>query len=118
MRVFLGITGASGAPYAKRLVESLAAADCEVGVCASGAAVEVLATELYGDARHDRLGRDAEPDPPRGVRRAEGGAQARPVPARDTALDDPPREHADAAPGGRDDPLPRARLLPRCRVGR
>ena len=54
MRVFLGITGASGAPYARRLLESLAAADCEVGVCASGAAVEVIATELYGDARLPR----------------------------------------------------------------
>ena len=51
MRVFLGITGASGAPYAARLLELLAAADCEVGVCASRAGVEVLATELYGDAR-------------------------------------------------------------------
>ena len=51
MRVFLGITGASGAPYAARLVEALAAADCEVGVCASRAGIEVLATELYGDAR-------------------------------------------------------------------
>ena len=51
MRVFLGITGASGAPYAARLLESLAAADCEIGVCASRAGIEVLATELYGDAR-------------------------------------------------------------------
>ena len=51
MRVFLGITGASGALYAKRLVETLADAGCEVGLCASGAAIEVLATELYGDAR-------------------------------------------------------------------
>lgn len=51
MRVFLGITGASGAPYARRLLHALAAADCEVGVSISGAAVEVLATELYGDAR-------------------------------------------------------------------
>jgi 4-hydroxy-3-polyprenylbenzoate decarboxylase len=50
VRVFLGITGASGAPYAARLVEALAAADCEVGVSASNAGVEVLATELYGDA--------------------------------------------------------------------
>jgi flavin prenyltransferase len=50
VRVFLGITGASGAPYAKRLVDSLAAADCEVGVAASSAAIEVIATELYGDA--------------------------------------------------------------------
>ena len=54
MRVFLGITGASGAPYAARLLETLAAAECEVGVCASAAGVEVLATELYGDARLPR----------------------------------------------------------------
>jgi 4-hydroxy-3-polyprenylbenzoate decarboxylase len=51
MRVFLGITGASGAPYAARLVEALAAADCEVGICASRAGIEVIATELYNDAR-------------------------------------------------------------------
>ena len=37
MHVFLGITGASGAPYAARLLEALAAADCEIGVCASRA---------------------------------------------------------------------------------
>ena len=49
MRVFLGITGASGAPYAARLVDSLAAAECEVGICASAAGIQVLATELYGD---------------------------------------------------------------------
>jgi 4-hydroxy-3-polyprenylbenzoate decarboxylase len=54
VRVFLGITGASGAPYARRLLGALAAADCEVGVCVSGAAIEVLATELYGDARLSR----------------------------------------------------------------
>jgi len=54
VRIFLGITGASGAPYAARLLHSLSAADCEVGVTVSGAAVEVLATELYGDARLSR----------------------------------------------------------------
>ena len=54
MHVFLGITGASGAPYAARLLESLAAADCEIGVCASSAGVEVLATELYGNAKLSR----------------------------------------------------------------
>lgn len=54
MHVFLGITGASGAPYAARLLEALSEADCEVGVCASAAAIEVLATELYGDARLSR----------------------------------------------------------------
>ena len=54
MHVFLGITGASGAPYAARLLQALTAADCEVGVSASSAAIEVLATELYGDARLSR----------------------------------------------------------------
>src|SRR6266480_1670615 len=54
MHVFLGITGASGAPYAARLLEALAAADCEIGVCASTAGIEVLATELYGNARLSR----------------------------------------------------------------
>ena len=49
MHVFLGITGASGAPYAARLLEALATRGCRVGVCASSAGVEVLATELYGD---------------------------------------------------------------------
>jgi 4-hydroxy-3-polyprenylbenzoate decarboxylase len=50
MHVFLGITGASGAPYAARLLEGLAAAGCEIGVSASAAGIEVLATELHGDA--------------------------------------------------------------------
>ena len=54
MRIFLGITGASGAPYARRLLQALAASGSEVGVAISGAAVEVLATELYGDARLSR----------------------------------------------------------------
>jgi len=49
VRVFLGVTGASGAPYAKGLLDALVEADCEVGLCASRAGVEVLATELYGD---------------------------------------------------------------------
>ena len=50
MRVFLGITGASGAPYAARLLEALAHEGAEIGVCASAAGIEVIATELYGDA--------------------------------------------------------------------
>ena len=52
--MFLGITGASGAPYAARLLEALTASECEVGVCASSAGIEVLATELYGNARLSR----------------------------------------------------------------
>lgn len=60
MRVFLGVTGGSGAPYAARLLQALTAAGHEVGVCASAAGVQVLATELYGDAslpREDVLAR-------------------------------------------------------------
>jgi len=54
VRIFLGITGASGAPYAARLVEVLAASDVELGICASGAGLEVVATELYGNPRLSR----------------------------------------------------------------
>ena len=50
MRVFVGITGASGAPYARRLIEVLAAGGCDVGLCSSSAGIEVLAAELHGDA--------------------------------------------------------------------
>src|SRR5919201_5255138 len=54
MHVFLGITGASGAPYTAKLVQALAAAESDVGVCASSAGLEVLATELYGNPRLSR----------------------------------------------------------------
>jgi flavin prenyltransferase len=54
VRVFLGITGASGALYAARLVEVLAGADVELGISTSSAGIEVLATELYGNARLSR----------------------------------------------------------------
>ena len=53
--MFLGVTGASGAPYAAGILRALVDSGAEVGVCASAAGVEVLATELYGDAT---LGRD------------------------------------------------------------
>jgi 4-hydroxy-3-polyprenylbenzoate decarboxylase len=64
VHVFLGITGASGAPYAARLLEALVAADVEIGVCASRAGLEVIATELYGNARlapDETLARFVEP---------------------------------------------------------
>jgi flavin prenyltransferase len=54
VRVFLGITGASGAAYAARLLEALTGAGCDVGVSASPSGVEVLATELYGEPALDR----------------------------------------------------------------
>jgi flavin prenyltransferase len=49
VNVFLGITGASGAPYAARLLSTLAEAGCEVGLAISDAGVQVCATELWGD---------------------------------------------------------------------
>jgi 4-hydroxy-3-polyprenylbenzoate decarboxylase len=54
VRVFLGITGASGAPYAARLIRALTDADVELAICASSAGIEVLATELYGNPRLSR----------------------------------------------------------------
>jgi 4-hydroxy-3-polyprenylbenzoate decarboxylase len=49
VRVFLGVTGASGAPYAERLLHALVDGGSEVGLTASGSGIQVLATELYGD---------------------------------------------------------------------
>src|SRR5436309_6812785 len=54
MRLFLGITGASGAPYTARLVEALTGAYVKLGVGASAAGIEVLATELYANPRLSR----------------------------------------------------------------
>jgi len=53
VRFFLGITGASGAPYAARVLSGLTASGAEVGVCASRAAGEVIAYELYRDRSLD-----------------------------------------------------------------
>lgn len=44
--LFVGITGASGAPYALRLVEMVAAAGCRIHLCLSDVAVQVVAYEL------------------------------------------------------------------------
>ena len=55
-KIVVGITGASGAPYAKRLLAWLARrerneGDVEVGVCLSATAPEVWALECGGDLR-------------------------------------------------------------------
>jgi len=60
MNVFLGITGASGAPYAARLLTALSESGAQVGVTISDSGFEVLATELHGDpamARDEVVGR-------------------------------------------------------------
>ena len=54
VKVFLGITGASGAHYATGILDGLGAAGAEIGLCASSAGIEVLATELYRDASLER----------------------------------------------------------------
>jgi flavin prenyltransferase len=48
MRVFLGVTGASGAPYAGRALHALTDAGCEVGLCVSGAGAHVISHEVLG----------------------------------------------------------------------
>ena len=52
--LFVGVTGASGAPYALRLVEKLAAAGCVIDLCISDMGLEVVAYELEFKA----VGRD------------------------------------------------------------
>ncbi len=56
-KIVVGITGASGAPYAKRLVsvlrERMGAGELELAVCASQTAPEVWALECGGDLREE-----------------------------------------------------------------
>jgi 4-hydroxy-3-polyprenylbenzoate decarboxylase len=56
-RITLAITGASGAPYAERLLEFLLAADCEVHLLVSKAALMVAAVETGEPwpANHEKL---------------------------------------------------------------
>ncbi len=61
-KIVVGITGASGAPYAKRLLEVLESrveshGDIEVAVCLSSTAPEVWALECGGDVRDALRGR-------------------------------------------------------------
>lgn len=62
-RVFLGVTGASGAPYAATALRALTAAGCEVGLCVSRSGAHVISHELF------RGGRAAPADPAAVVRR-------------------------------------------------
>jgi 4-hydroxy-3-polyprenylbenzoate decarboxylase len=56
MRVMLGLTGASGAPYAARVLRALVDSGVEVGIVASSAGAQVVALELYGDRSLDPTG--------------------------------------------------------------
>ena len=56
-KIVLGITGASGAPYAKRVAEVLAhRPELELAVCLSSTAPEVWALECGGDVREHLAG--------------------------------------------------------------
>jgi flavin prenyltransferase len=46
MRVFLGVTGASGALYAGGALRALTGAGCEVGLCVSDAGAHVISHEI------------------------------------------------------------------------
>jgi 4-hydroxy-3-polyprenylbenzoate decarboxylase len=46
MRVFLGVTGASGAIYAGHALRALTEAGCEVGLCVSGSGAHVISHEI------------------------------------------------------------------------
>jgi 4-hydroxy-3-polyprenylbenzoate decarboxylase len=62
-KIVVGITGASGAPYAKRVIEALverrrSTSDVEVAACLSETAPEVWALECGGDVREALAGLD------------------------------------------------------------
>ncbi len=59
MKIFIGITGASGSIYGGRLVRALVAAGHETTVCFSAGAVEVIRQEEY-DAGLELLGAGSE----------------------------------------------------------
>lgn len=46
MRIFLGVSGASGAIYAGHALRALTAAGCEVGLCVSDAGAHVISHEI------------------------------------------------------------------------
>lgn len=50
-RIFLGVTGASGAPYAAGALRALTAAGCHVGLCVSNAGAHVINHELFDGGR-------------------------------------------------------------------
>jgi 4-hydroxy-3-polyprenylbenzoate decarboxylase len=60
-KIFLGVTGASGAAYAGHTLRALTAAGYEVGLCVSDAACQVIGheilglNELPGKARRDEM---------------------------------------------------------------
>ena len=73
--VFVGVSGASGAPYAARLVQALAAAGCSLQLSISESGVLVLQHELGLPARDARRGHGGVPR----ARRRDGARSSRPT---------------------------------------
>jgi flavin prenyltransferase len=61
MRVFLGVTGASGALYGGHALRALTGAGCDVGLCVSDAGAHVISHEILeaGPRPHDERGATA-----------------------------------------------------------
>ncbi len=81
-RVFLGVTGASGAAYAATALCALTDADCEVGLCVSRAGAHVISHELLS------AGRGAPKDPDAVVREFVSRSGAAPEQVTMLGLDD------------------------------
>lgn len=58
MRIFLGVTGASGAAYGGHALRALMRAGCHVGLCVSGAGCQVISHEILGEGARPRQAAD------------------------------------------------------------
>lgn len=81
-RIFLGVTGASGAAYAATALRALTDAGCEVGLCVSQSGAHVISHEIL------RAGRQAPTDPDGVVREFVLRSAANPAKVTILALDD------------------------------
>jgi 4-hydroxy-3-polyprenylbenzoate decarboxylase len=81
-RIFLGVTGASGAAYAATALRALTDAGCEVGLCVSRSGAHVISHEIL------RAGRQAPTDPDGVVREFVVRSAANPAKVTILALDD------------------------------
>jgi 4-hydroxy-3-polyprenylbenzoate decarboxylase len=81
-RIFLGVTGASGAAYAATALRALTDAGCEVGLCVSRAGAHVISHELL------LAGREAPSDPDAVVREFVARSEAAPEQVTILGLDD------------------------------
>jgi 4-hydroxy-3-polyprenylbenzoate decarboxylase len=58
-RIFLGVSGASGAAYGGHALRALTLAGCEVGLCVSNAGAQVISHEILGTGPNPTAPREA-----------------------------------------------------------